>query len=83
MNYSRGDYRNCDIPLWTAKAILTYAAQIEQVLIIIIAFAFSTFYGLTFVGRLHLLHRRPTSAQCVESVSFRSALFDHSQRHAH
>ena len=30
-NFSRGDYRNCDIPLWTAKAILTYAAQIEQV----------------------------------------------------
>jgi hypothetical protein len=27
----RGDYRNCDIPLWTAEAMLTYAAQVEQV----------------------------------------------------
>jgi hypothetical protein len=26
----RGDYRNCDLPFWTAKAILQYAAELED-----------------------------------------------------
>ncbi|CAF1463162.1 unnamed protein product [Adineta ricciae] len=26
-----GDYRNCDIPYWTAEAILKYAAELEEV----------------------------------------------------
>ncbi|CAF4331877.1 unnamed protein product, partial [Adineta steineri] len=26
-----GDYRNCDIPYWTAEAILKYAAELENV----------------------------------------------------
>ncbi|CAF0924132.1 unnamed protein product [Rotaria sp. Silwood1] len=26
-----GDYRNCDIPFWTAQALLKYAAEIEKV----------------------------------------------------
>jgi hypothetical protein len=26
----RGDYRNCDIPIWTAQAILQYAAESEN-----------------------------------------------------
>ena len=31
VRFDRGDYRNCDIPQWTAEAILTYAAQLEHV----------------------------------------------------
>ncbi len=27
---SRGDYRNCDIPIWTAQAFLQYAADTEK-----------------------------------------------------
>ncbi|CAF0993021.1 unnamed protein product [Rotaria sordida] len=26
-----GDYRNCDVPFWTAEALLKYAAEIEKV----------------------------------------------------
>ena len=26
----RGDYRNCDLPIWTAQAILQYAAQLDE-----------------------------------------------------
>lgn len=28
----RGDYGNCDIPPWTAKAVLQYAAEVEKVI---------------------------------------------------
>jgi hypothetical protein len=33
IDYLRGDYRNCDIPPWTAEVILKYAAELENVII--------------------------------------------------
>ena len=53
----RGDYRNCDIPYWTAEAILKHAADIENVTLIfsfkkIICFVFLQADFIYYTGDL-------------------------------